>query len=170
MQPKLVWQYGSNSPENSSNLDEIRRWWGKLSGTEILWQQRMVPDSGSPDDLDWEPQRFDDRFALTDPELKGITIYWRKPDESELHNITASTLELDRDRQRLYVYPKSRPNVAIRVGVPELTYDTTELKATQVQCVTGDDKGLLVFRDENQLVEVKVKLDAKGLAALKSQL
>lgn len=170
MQPKILWQYGSNNPDNSANLDAIRLWWGKLRGKTVLWQQRIVPDGKNAEDLDWEAQRFDDRFPITDPELKGITIYWRKPEETDLHNITASTLELDPSRQRLFVYPKSRPNVAIRVAIPEVKFDTLELSAPKVQCVTGDNKALLVFRDENQLLEVKVKLDAKGLASLKQQL
>ena len=81
MDSKLTWQYGSEHPENSANLDAIRQWWSKLSGKTVLWQQRIVPDGEEVGQLDWEPQRFDERFAIAEPELKGITVYWRKPEE-----------------------------------------------------------------------------------------
>ncbi|WP_017662549.1 hypothetical protein [Baaleninema simplex] len=170
MESQLVWQYGSNSPNNSDNLETIRRWWGKLAGKEILWQQRLLPDGGNSDDLDWEPQRFDDRFAMTDPELKGITIYWRKPEETDTHNITARQFELDESRQQLYIYPKSQPKVVLRVAVPTIVYESLEVKPSALNCVAGDGKALLVLRDESQRLEVTVKLDGTLLDKLKSQL
>lgn len=170
MDSKLTWQYGSEHPENSANLDAIRQWWSKLSGKTVLWQQRIVPDGEDVEQLDWESQRFDERFAIAEPELKGITVYWRKPDEEAPHNITAGTLELETRQQQLFVYPKSRPNVAIRVSLPQVKFETVELTQPEVQCVANNEKGLLVFRDKSQLLEVKVKLDAVAIARLKEQL
>jgi hypothetical protein len=45
-----------------------------------------------------------------------------------------------------------------------------ELTQPEVQCVVNNEKGLLVFRDKPQLLEVKVKLDAAAIARLKEQL
>ncbi|MBO9998434.1 MAG: hypothetical protein J7641_05405 [Cyanobacteria bacterium SID2] len=170
MESKRIWQYGSTHPDNAENLETIRRWWGNLDGQPIVWQQRLIPDSGNPDELDWELQRFDDRFTLTAPELKGITIYWRKPEERDAHNITARQIELDEARQQLYIYSKAQPNVVLRVALPSVAYESIELKPSHLRCVTGEGKAVLVFRDESQLLEVKVKLDTLAWEQLQQQL
>jgi len=80
MQAKTVWQYGSSNPENGDNLQIIRQWWGRFANEKVSWQQRLIPESGDLEAIDWEAQRFDEEFVLTSPSLRGITLYWHKPD------------------------------------------------------------------------------------------
>ena len=166
MQAKIVWQYGSSNPENGDNLQIIRQWWERFANQKVSWQQRLIPESGDLEAIDWEPQRFDEEFVLTSPSLRGITLYWRKPDSPEERNTTADRLELDTKRQKLYIFPQSQKQLVIRAGVPELKYDKVLLKNPDIVV----EKGAIAFRDNRQLVEVKVSLSEEGFEELKKKL
>ncbi len=79
MEQKTIWQQGSSNPENPNYLATIREWWENLNGKEITWRQRIIPQSGEVGELDWEPQRFDEVFAIANPAIRGITLYWEIP-------------------------------------------------------------------------------------------
>ncbi len=166
MQGKIVWQYGSSNPKNGENLQIVRQWWERFANKKVSWQQRLIPESGDLGAIDWEAQRFDEEFVLTSPSLRGITVYWRKPDSPDERNTTADRLELDTDRQKLYIFPQSQKQLAIRVGVPELKYDKVLLKNPDIVV----EKGAIAFRDNRQLVEVKVSLSEEGFEELKKKL
>jgi len=166
MQGKIVWQYGSSNPENGDNLQIVRQWWERFANQKVSWQQRLIPDSGDLGAIDWEAQRFDEEFVLTSPSLRGITLYWRKPDSPEERNTTADRLELDTKRQQLYIFPQSQKQLVVRVGVPELKYDKVLLKNPEVVV----ESGAIAFRDNRQLVEVKVSLSEEGFEELKKKL
>lgn len=78
MQGKIIWQQSSTKPENPSNFAMISQWWSSLANKEITFAQRMIPQIGEVDELNWEPQRFDEAFELNKPEIRGITLYWWK--------------------------------------------------------------------------------------------
>jgi hypothetical protein len=73
----IVWQDGSNNPDNATHLDTIRQWWASLQDQEIHWQQRLLPTDGDLSGLDWQPQRFDETFGINNPEIRGITVYFK---------------------------------------------------------------------------------------------
>jgi hypothetical protein len=170
MQNPIVWQAGSNNPDNPSYLDAIRQWWQHLHDREVSWQQRLLPSGGNVKDLDWQPQRFDEVFALQNPNLRGITLYWRKPDSPQERNITAAKLELDRINSCIYIYPQSQSQVVLRVGLPQITYQAIELDSPQFIYVADREPSMLIIRDSQQQIEVKVTLSRDRLERLKRQL
>ena len=170
MQSSIIWNAGGNNPENPSHLDEIRRWWQQLRDRKVFWQQRLSPADGSPQELDWQPQRFDEVFAIQNPDLRGITLYWHKPDAAEERNITPAKLELDRLASCLYVYPQSQSQVVLRIGLPQVRYESIELSAAEFSSVADGDIPVLIIRDPQQKIEVKVKLSGDRLARLRQQL
>lgn len=170
MQVKTIWQYGSNSPENASNFATISQWWAALNGKEINWRQRLIPQTGEVKDLDWEPQRFDEVFVVATPEIRGITLYWRKPDAKDERNVTAQKLELDHLQQQLYIYPQTQGEVVIRVGLPQIVYQQVKISNPQwVITETGANR-VIILRDESQRLEIQVTLAPENLAQLRQQL
>jgi hypothetical protein len=164
----IVWQLGSSNPDNANNFSTISQWWAGLNGKEVHWRQRLLPPTGKASDLDWEPQRFDEAFVIAMPEARGITLYYQKSGVQGDRNTTPQKLELDTLRQQLYVYPQSQKELAIRVGLPQVTYQ--KVKLTDPQVAVEANGSLLTFRDETQLLEVQVKLSPEALAQLKQQL
>ncbi|NEQ23335.1 MAG: hypothetical protein F6K28_30115, partial [Microcoleus sp. SIO2G3] len=120
MQPRTVWQQNSDNPENRMNFAIIQQWWTNLNDKKIAWRQRIIPQTGDVSQLDWELQRFDEVFKLQAPQIRGITLYWRKVDNERERNTTPRKLELDTQSQQLYIYPQSQQELVIRVGVPEI--------------------------------------------------
>ncbi len=55
MQGKSIWQQSSTKLENLSNLALINQWWSGLANTKITFAQRLIPQSGEVDELNWEP-------------------------------------------------------------------------------------------------------------------
>ncbi|HIK30104.1 MAG TPA: hypothetical protein IGS17_09960 [Oscillatoriales cyanobacterium M59_W2019_021] len=166
MERKITWQLSSTDPENATNLDAIRQWWANLRDREISWQQRILPPSGNPEDLDWESTRFDEVFVIASPELRGITLYWHKPGDPQERNITARKLELDRLHACLYVYSQAQQQVILRVALPQVSYQTLELKHPQVSYVADGDNRVFRFRDADLQMEVKVILSAEEVRQL----
>ncbi|NJP09634.1 MAG: hypothetical protein HC866_09225 [Leptolyngbyaceae cyanobacterium RU_5_1] len=168
MQAKTVWQFGSSDPNNTESLAAIRQWWAGLNGQRINWRQRLLPGTADASSLNWEPQRFDETFVLTDPELRGITLYWKKADAAEEKGTTVDRLELDSLRQQLYIFPKSQKELVIRIELPDLVYQTLNVQA--YQCHYLAETQTLIVRDDLQHLEVRVSLTPEILAQLKPQL
>jgi hypothetical protein len=119
MQQKIIWQQGSNNPENGNNFATIQQWWTTLHDQKIMWRQRLIPQI--PEDvstLDWEPQRFDEVFKIQMPQIRGITLYWRKPDTNQERSTTPRKLELDKLKSNSISIPNHRKNSS-SVSVPQ---------------------------------------------------
>lgn len=159
MNHNLVWQQNSTQPDNQDNLQAIAQWWSSLAGKEVVWQQRLLPSDGNLADVDWQPQKFDDRFAIEAPQLRGITIYWRNNNSDE-RNITLSKLQLNLTKQQLYVFPQSQSQVVISVTLPETSYQKLNLFNPQIAATIKDGKGIILLRDETEKLEIKVTLDS----------
>ena len=170
MQLKTVWQQGSSNPDNADNFATISQWWANLTNKKVTWQQRLIPQNSEVSTLDWEPQRFDEVFEIKTPEIRGITVYWRKPDSLQERSTTPYKLELDNLRQHLYIYPQSQKELVIRVGIPEIVYQTIELNNPQLQLAAAAENYILTLRDAQQQLQVKVTLSPENLDQLKQQL
>nr|OEJ72617.1 hypothetical protein BH720_24265 [Desertifilum tharense IPPAS B-1220] len=166
MQIKHLWQQDSNHPDNASNLAAIQQWWASLASQEISWRQRLIPENGEIEQINWEPQRFDEVFLLNQPQLRGITLYWLKPATEGERNITPYKLELDTLAQHLYIYPQNQRGVIIRVGLPEIQYQTLQLKNAEIALGAN----LMLIRDKGQKIEIKVPLSSEALSRLRKQL
>lgn len=165
----IVWQIGSSNPDNTNNLALIRQWWTGLNGKEVTWRQRQLSPTVEVGGLNWDAQRFDEVFVLTTPELRGITLYWRKPDAPDQErSTTPHKLEFDQLRQQLYVFPQSQKELVIRVGVPEIVYQQVEVNHPQIQY--DSPRRILTVRDEAQVLEVKINLTPEQVNQLKQQL
>ncbi|WP_193196725.1 hypothetical protein [Nostoc sp. MG11] len=169
-QLKTVWQQGSGNPENPNYLATIRQWWTNLNGKEITWQQRIIPQNIQVDQLDWEPKRFDEVFVIAQPEIRGITLYWHKPDSSQERNTTPHQLILDSLRQYLYIFPQSQKELVIRVGLPSISYKTISITNPEYSYNPSGDNYILTLRDATQQIEVEVILSPENLKQLIRQL
>ena len=163
MQRITVWQQGSTNPENPNNFAVIKQWFDSLNGKEITWRQRLIPPTADVR----EPQRFDESFLISNPEIRGITLYWHKSDSQQERSTTPYKLELDAIHQQLYIYPQSQREVAIRVGLKAAIYQRFELNNPQVEYNQVGEGCLLTLRDTEQLLEVKVNLNPENLQQLK---
>lgn len=165
-----TWQQGSSNPENPNNFAAIKEWFASLNGKEITWRQRLIPPTADVSEIDWEPQRFDEKFVITTPEIRGLTLYWRKPNTPEERNTTPHKLELDNLRGQLFVHPQSQKNVVIRIGLPEVIYQKILMANPLVASSHNGEIFVLSLRDEKQLIEVKIALTPEKINQLKQQL
>ncbi|AFY82801.1 hypothetical protein [Oscillatoria acuminata] len=163
----ITWQSGNSNSEMLENFETIRQWWRNLNGKEIHLRQRILPENGDVRELDWEPQRFDETFAIANPDVRGITLYWTKPGMSDERSTTVRQLELDPKRQQLYIYPQSQPTLVMQIGVAALKYQTLTLREAEIFV---EDNQTLILRDTTRLIEVKLKLDSQMISSLKEQL
>jgi hypothetical protein len=170
MQGKIIWQQGSGKPENLNNLALISQWWRSLANKEVIFAQRLIPQSGEVDELNWEKQRFDEVFELKNPDLRGITLYWYKIDSPQERNTTPHQLVLDTRHQQLYIFPQSQKQLVIRVALPQITYETIEIQNPQLEYSLVGENHLLTLRDAQQKLEVKVTLNSEILDLLKQKL
>lgn len=166
----LIWQHNSSQSDNGDNLKAIAVWWSELGGKEVAWQQRLIPSSGNLNELDWQPQKFDEQLVLATPEVRGITLYWRNNQVTEERNITPSKLELDPSKQRLYVFPQSQSQVVISVSLPVTVYQKINLLNPQIAATIKNGQGIILFRDETEKLEVKVTLSQAQINQLIAQL
>jgi hypothetical protein len=167
MQLKIVWQSGSNNPENTDNLNNISQWWANLNGKEITWVERLIPQIGGQSEIHWQPQRFDETFVIVNPEIRDDTLIWHKPDSPIERNTIVDKLELDNLQQQLYIYPQLESEVIIRIGIPEVKYQTLELNNPEI--ALGSNNILLVW-DADQELEVKIALSHENIVKLKELL
>ena len=170
MKNVLIWQQNSIDSDNGDNLKAIADWWSNLNEKEVTWQQRLISPSQDFRDLDWQPQKFDDRFIFQTPQLKGVTLYWRSNKTSDERNITTSKMELDLSLQQLYIVPQSQSQVAIKISLPGVVYQKVDLLNPQVAATVKSDAGIILLRDEAQKLEIKVTLDRDKLNLLRDRL
>ena len=170
MQTKIIWQQGSSNPENADNFQKISEWWSALHGKEVTWRQRIAAPTAPVEDLNWEPQRFDEAFVISNPQIRGITLFWAKPDAPEEKGFTASKLELHNLSQHLYIYLQSQKDVVIRVGLPEINYQVVEVTNPSLHSVAAGAGCVLILKDDRQLLELRVALTSDRLNQLKQLL
>jgi hypothetical protein len=166
----LIWQQNSSQSDNGDNLKAIAVWWSALAAKEVAWQQRLIPPSGNLDELDWQPQKFDEKLVLATPQVRGITFYWRNNQVTDERNITPSKLELDLSKQRLYVFPQSQSQVVISVSLPVTVYQKLNLLNPQIAATIKNGQGIILLRDETEKLEVKVTLSQAQINQLIAQL
>ncbi len=166
MSAQIVWQSDSNNPKNPEHLALITQWWEKQNLVEITWQQRIIPPNGELSDIDWNPQRFDEKLTLKMPQIRGITLYWYKSTSEDERNTTPRKLILDITKGELYIYPASQPQLVIRVSKPQIVYQTIELNNPLIAASTVDDNYVVLMRDKQQQLQVKVTLSADSLHQL----
>lgn len=167
MQTETFWQLGSSDPDNASHFAMISRWWAELSGKEITWRQRLIPPTGDLSKLNWEPQRFDETILFEAAETRGITLYWRKSGSTDERNTTPRKLALDHLHQRLYVFPRSQPEVVIQIGVPEEVYRSLMIKNPKVDRNTSGKDQILTLTDDLQQLEIKISFGTENFDQLK---
>jgi hypothetical protein len=162
----LVWQQNSSNPNNAENLAAIASWWSSLDGKEISWQQRLIPESRDLGEIDWNPQKFDEKFVINKPQLRGLTVYWHHPQGERERNITARKLELNVVDRKLDIYPESQTQVVICVSLPEIVYQQINLNNPQVAATNTKDGCLLLMRDRDRKLEIKVALDRQKITQI----
>lgn len=170
MSNELIWQQNSSESNNSENLSAIAQWWSNLANQEIAWQQRLIPPSGNLQDIDWQPQKFDEKFILSNPQLKGITIFWRNNQATAERNITASKLQLNLTKQQLYIFPQSQSQVVISIKLPETIYQKLNLNNPQIAATFKNGNGIILLRGESEKLEIKLTLDEDKLNQLRERL
>ena len=170
MQTKIIWQQNSQKADNTDNLAFISQWWSSLADKDVTFAQRLIPSDGGLDKINWDKQRFDEFFTLTNPQIRGITVYWCKLNSDLERNTTPYQLVLDTRRQQLYIFPQSQNQLIIRVGLPEVSYETVEITNPETECQQLDGKYLLTLRDPIGHIEVKVNLSPENLSQLKQTL
>ena len=165
----ITWQMGVQTPENTKNFGTIRDWWQSLNTKSILWKQRLIPEKGK---IDWKPQRFDETFTA-ETEVRGITYYWKKPDQTEASNITPAKLELDSAKQQLFLYPENQPDLVICVegaGVAreKIKMTNPDWQSEQLRNSAGAVSGYrLLIIDDDTHKEIQIDLDRGNLTFLK---
>lgn len=170
MSSLITWKQNGTNPENMDNLTLISEWWEKLHLQEVLWQQRLIPINGNLDQIDWSGQRFDERLALQKPQIRGITLYWYKSTLDQELSTTVSQLTLNIITGELFVYPQSQPQLLIKITKPQLVYQTIEIHNPLSVGNTTGDKYILLLRDKEQQLQVKITLNEESLRQLRDNL
>jgi hypothetical protein len=158
----LLWQSANPHPDNLENFQIISQWWQDLNLKEVFWQQRLIPDTGSLEDINWEQQGFDEKFSLQMPQIRGITLYWHKSTFADERSMTPKQLILDREREQLDIYPQSQPSLVIRVTKTHLVYQKFELKNPLLVGKKAESEYILLIRDKEQQIEVKINLSPEN--------
>jgi len=166
----IIWEQGSNNPENADNFEIIKQWFTNLNSKAITWKQRLIPPNGDVREIEWEAQRFDENFIIFNSDIRGITLYWQKPDSPQERNTTPSKLELNNLKQQLYIYPQSQKDVVIRLALPEIVYQKFPLINPHIEVSRLGENYVLLMRDEKQQIEVKVALTPEKINQLKQEL
>lgn len=166
----LIWQQNSSQSDNGDNLAAIAQWWYSLAGKEVAWQQRLIPASGNLEELDWQPQKFDEQLILSTPQVRGITLYWRNKQGTDERNITPNKLDLNQTKQRLYIFPQSQSQVVISVSLPVIVYQQLNLVNPQIAATIKNGQGVILLRDAVEKLEVKVALSRSQIKQLLEQL
>lgn len=167
MQFLTVWQHDSKDPENDANLALISQWWANLNGKQVNWLERMIPQIGGMSEIHWEIQRFDEIFIMVNPEIKGTTLYWQKPDSPIEHNSMAQKIELNNLKQELFIYPRIEEEIVLRVSLHEFEYQTIKLNNVEI---TFQEQEVMMIRDVRQQMEVQINLTAENVNLLKEWL
>jgi hypothetical protein len=164
MQLLTIWQHDSKDPENDQNLALISQWWKNLNGKQVNWLERMIPQIGGMSEIHWEIQRFDEIFAIVNPEIRGTTLYWHKPDSPVEHNSMAQKIELNNLKQELYIYPQIEEEIVLRVSLHEFEYQTIKLNHVEIRF---QEQEVMMIRDVKQQIEVQFNLTPENVKLLK---
>lgn len=171
MESTITWILGSTDPDAEANLARISQWWSSLAGQEIIWQQRPVNENTKRLEIDWGKQSPDEIFAIQTPTLRGITLYWFKPNSEEERNITVSHIQLDMHNQQLDVLPSSGRNYQLRITLPKIVYQKIQVTDPQFgSLLQPNGEAVLLFRDEAQRLEIQIDLSTANVALLKQKL
>lgn len=166
----ITWLQGGSDPNNAANFNVIRDWWGKLKGKEVVIAQRLIPDNGEISQINWERQKFDDQLVLWKSEIRGITLYWQKSLSEEERSFTPYKLELDTIQEKLYIYPQSQRQVVIQVRIPDLRYTTVSLENPELLTVGSEGEKMLIMRDRDRQIAIKLALTPDTVQKLKELL
>ncbi len=167
----ITWKAQSQEPENANNFTIIANWWKSLEKKDLLWKQRLVPETG---DIDWDPQRFDDTFSCMAPDVRGITLYWKQKDAPHEKNMTPAKLEFNPTRQHLFVYPESQQDLIVSVEVPGVVRETLHMQnpawfSERIVDDGGQVAGYqFMIHDTTNLVEIQIDMDESSLNYLKN--
>lgn len=167
---RIIWEQGSKNPENAENFAIIKQWIANLNSKEITWKQRLIPPNSDVKQIEWEAQRFDEKFIIFNSDIRGITLYWQKPDSPQERNTTPSKLELDSLKQQLYIYPQSQKDVVIQLALPEIVYQKFQMSNPQIEVSRFGENDVVILRDDKQQLEVKVALSSEKIYQLKQEL
>ncbi|MDX2255624.1 MAG: hypothetical protein NW214_08930 [Pseudanabaenaceae cyanobacterium bins.39] len=170
MESVITWTLGSNDPDAELNLARIGQWWTSLADQNVLWQQRSLEGTVS-NAIDWSKQALDETFTLLNPSLRGITLYWYKPNSPDERNITVGYMRLDLNTQTLDVLPSSGNQYQLKITSPKVVYQKIQLNYPQFGAIkqpNGD--AVILWRDEQQKLEVQIVLDASNVALLQQKL
>lgn len=168
MSNKVIWELNNPNPDNSMNFETISQWWLKLENREVTFAQRLLPDTNRAEDINWDSQRFDETLTLTQTRVGGITLYWHSPKSEQERSMTPTKLELDVDREQLFIYSQAQQNLVIRIAKPQPTYQTYNLTNPKIAGAKIGDRVILLLQDEAQQIEVKLTLDSSSIAKLQS--
>lgn len=167
----ITWNATSQDAENANNFTIIAKWWKSLEKKSLLWKQRLVPESG---EIDWKPQRFDETFVCEAPDVRGITLFWKKEEAAPEKSMTPAKLEFHPTRQHLFVYLESQKDLVISVEVPGVVRETLRMQnpawfSERILDNAGQVAGYqLMIHDTTNLVEIQVDMDASSLNYLKN--
>jgi len=171
MESTITWTLGSNDPDTETNLTRIAQWWAALASQEIIWQQRPLPENMDRSAIDWGKQALDETFTIHTPTLRGITLYWYKPNSPDERNITVGHMQLDLHNQQLDILPSSGKNYQLRITLPKIVYQKVQVTDPQFgSLIQPDGNAMLLFRDEKQRLEIQIDLSATNVALLQQKL
>ncbi len=171
MESTITWTLGNTDPDAEANLARIAQWWSALAGQEIIWQQRPVAENIDRSAIDWSKQALDETFTIHTPTLRGITLYWYKPDSPDERNISVSHIQLDLHNQQLDILPSSGKNYQLRITLPKIVYQKIQITDPQFgSLIQPNGDAVLLLRDESQRLEVQIDLSAINVALLKQKL
>ncbi len=171
MDSTITWTLGSSDPDAEANLARIAQWWTSLAGQEIIWQQRPIDENTGRDAIDWNKQVLDETLSIQNPTLRGITLYWFKPNSPEERNISVGYLRLDLFNQKLDVMPSSGRSYQIRITLPKIVYQKIQVTDPQFgSIIQSNGDAVLLFRDEKQRLEIQIDLSAVNIDLLKQKL
>lgn len=172
MSSKIIWQQNSENVDNYNvtNLKFIGEWWSNLGQQKVKIAQRLIPDTGNINDIDWKTQKFDEEFILESPDIRGITIYGKKQGNDKEFGYTPQKLELDIDNQELDIYLQSQSNTLIRFSVANIVYQTLPLGDVEIVSNSDSKNHLILVRNKERRVEITFTLNPNQQLYLLSQL
>ncbi len=171
MESTITWTLGSTDPDAEANLARISQWWSALAGQEIIWQQRPLTETTDRLEIDWSKQALDETFTIQTPTLRGITLYWYKPNSPDERNITVGYLQLNLFNQQLDILPSSGRNYQLRITLPKIVYQKVQITDPQFGSLTQPNGDIvLLFRDEKQRIEIQIDLNAANSVLLQQKL
>ncbi|MBL1210562.1 hypothetical protein [Geminocystis sp. GBBB08] len=168
----ITWEKNSDTinNDNVNNLQFISQWWSNLDKIKVKLAQRLIPETGNLNDIDWKLQRFDEEFILESPQIRGITVYGKKKDEEKEFGYTAKKIELDTNNQQLDIYLQSQSNTVIRFTIQTIQYQTISLKEVEIVSNADEKNHLILLRNNDAKLEVTFTLNPNQQLYLLTQL